>query len=275
MSELQITVNSRTLERLVFVFLVVLLLGANIWQFSRDKGSNEVTGRVTTPVDTSATAPATTTATTPQAPKATCFDGIKNQDETQTDCEGVCGTYWYEDGCHKEPKAAAPEAECKFNSDCKTGFACEEQKCVEEPPECTTNDECAALEECKSGKCVEKELSGELSVNVVDATLKAGAGNDTKKVIDVKLSIENGKTKSIVLYGKAFVYEDKSDDFYNLGKQFEIGTIKGGETSEKYYAITNPSFQDDGENRYIRVEIYDENDEKQSVDGTLTKKIYP
>src|SRR3989339_293794 len=103
MSELQITVNSRTVERLVFVCLIVLLLGLNIYQWRTDKGTNELTGQVTTPVDTT-TAKTTAQTAAVETPKATCFDGIKNQDETQVDCEGICGTYWYDDGCHAEPK---------------------------------------------------------------------------------------------------------------------------------------------------------------------------
>lgn len=272
MSELQITVNSRIIERLVFVFLIVALLGLNIYQWRSDSGNTELTGQVTTPIDTSAARPATTTTTTPEA--ATCFDGIKNQDETVADCEGICGGYYYDGNCNKEAKAV-PTIECKFNSDCKDGFDCTDSTCTERPPECTTNDNCGNLEECKEGQCVEKELSGELSVDVIDATLKAGAGNDTKKVQDVKLLITNGKTKSVVIYGKAYVYMDKSDDFYDIGKEFDIGTIKSGETKEVFYPLANmPSFQDDGEKRYIRVEIYDDNDEKLSVEGTLVKKVY-
>ena len=37
-------------------------------------------------------------------PEETCDDGIKNQDETQIDCGGVCGGYYYDDACHEEPK---------------------------------------------------------------------------------------------------------------------------------------------------------------------------
>ena len=41
----------------------------------------------------------------------TCSDGIKNQDESDTDCGGVCG-------------ACRDYYECRFDQDCKTGSAC-------------------------------------------------------------------------------------------------------------------------------------------------------
>ncbi len=34
----------------------------------------------------------------------TCYDGVKNQDETGIDCGGVCGGYWYDNACHPTPK---------------------------------------------------------------------------------------------------------------------------------------------------------------------------
>jgi len=34
----------------------------------------------------------------------TCQDNIKNQDETNVDCGGKCGGYWYDNSCHSSPK---------------------------------------------------------------------------------------------------------------------------------------------------------------------------
>jgi hypothetical protein len=36
--------------------------------------------------------------------KPTCTDGIKNQNEVQVDCGGLCGGYWYDGVCNDEPK---------------------------------------------------------------------------------------------------------------------------------------------------------------------------
>jgi hypothetical protein len=33
-----------------------------------------------------------------------CNDNLKNQDEAGIDCGGVCGGYWYDNGCHEHPK---------------------------------------------------------------------------------------------------------------------------------------------------------------------------
>ncbi|MBN2052004.1 hypothetical protein JW756_00700 [Candidatus Woesearchaeota archaeon] len=37
-------------------------------------------------------------------PVESCSDGIRNQDETNVDCGGTCGGYWYDGGCHSSPK---------------------------------------------------------------------------------------------------------------------------------------------------------------------------
>ncbi|MFH1916544.1 MAG: hypothetical protein ABIJ21_04725 [Nanoarchaeota archaeon] len=283
MSELQITVNSRTIERLVFVILIVFLLGLNIYHWTADNSpltKNEVTGLVT---DKNLAADKDTPTKDAAAQKAkvdeTCYDGIKNQDETATDCGGICKGYWYDDGCQAEPKAvttAEPSVECRMNSDCESGYTCEDGSCIEIPPECTTNADCNSNEECTSGKCEEKRLSGNIEVNVLDATVNAGTGEGTKKVTDVKLEITNGKSKSIIIYGKAYVYTGRGDAFYDLGKEFDIGTVKSGETITRFFPIDSMfSFQDDDEDRTIRVEIYDEDDEEVDVDGDLVKKIYP
>ncbi len=36
--------------------------------------------------------------------KASCTDGIKNQNEVVVDCGGVCGGYWYDNACNPQPK---------------------------------------------------------------------------------------------------------------------------------------------------------------------------
>lgn len=43
--------------------------------------------------------------------KESCYDNIRNQDESGIDCGGVCGGYWYDDYCHPVPKDKEPEPE--------------------------------------------------------------------------------------------------------------------------------------------------------------------
>jgi hypothetical protein len=42
------------------------------------------------------------------SPTVSCNDGVRNQDETNIDCGGVCtsvnGVYWYDNACHSTPK---------------------------------------------------------------------------------------------------------------------------------------------------------------------------
>jgi len=46
----------------------------------------------------------------------TCYDGIRNQDETGPDCGGACGGYWYDNECHPKPKeqpGPGPQETCE------------------------------------------------------------------------------------------------------------------------------------------------------------------
>lgn len=51
----------------------------------------------------------------PAQATGTCFDSTKNQDETNIDCGGTCGGYWYDGTCHEEPKGTGSQ-ETKPNS---------------------------------------------------------------------------------------------------------------------------------------------------------------
>ena len=43
--------------------------------------------------------------------RETCFDGIKNQDESNVDCGGVCEGFWYDDNCHDISEEEKQEVE--------------------------------------------------------------------------------------------------------------------------------------------------------------------
>ena len=46
----------------------------------------------------------------PATAAGTCFDNATNQDETNVDCGGVCGGYWYDGSCHETPHPSVPTA---------------------------------------------------------------------------------------------------------------------------------------------------------------------
>jgi len=247
----------------------------NVYQFvhkpSIDQG---VTGKVTQEIQSKDQEQASVAA----APAETCKDGIMNQDEANIDCGGACGGYWYDETCNTDPKPAEPVAECRLNSDCKEGFACKESACVELPPECVEDNDCMSTEICKVGKCEARPLSGDIEVSIEAVTVGKGAGNstDNKKVTEVKLAITNGMSKSMTLSGKAYVYSGPNDPMYTLATKFDIGRLKSGESSAKYYNVEGKTFKDEGEQMTIRIEIYDENgDQLDTKPMTLTKKFTP
>lgn len=272
MSDIQVTINSRSLERFFFITIILVLAGLNIYSWiGTDKldTDNNATGNA---IDTSAGAVARSAGI---EGAETCSDGIKNQDETNVDCGGVCGGYWYEGKCNDIPQIQSnPEAECRLNSDCKAGFQCASGACVEIPPECETNSDCRYDEECKSGKCVEKRLSGKLDVKIETVEIGAGVGTETKKLKSVKLNIENGLSKTVVLYGKAYIYKSRSDPMYAVaqGGTFNIGSVKSAEAFSRFFTINGVSFPDDKSSRTVRIEIYDDDD---VLIDSFEKNAYP
>ncbi|MFH1072374.1 MAG: hypothetical protein V1743_03010 [Nanoarchaeota archaeon] len=278
MAEIQLTINPRTVERVLFVFIILILLGLNVYHWVNKPGIDQsVTGQVTQDLDSQAAAAAKTTVV-PETPAASCSDSIKNQDETDIDCGGTCNGYWYDGKCNTVPKPAEPAPECRLKSDCNDSFECKDGTCVELPPECTENDDCTSTEICKERKCEDRPLSGDLAVSIETVTVGKGAGNatDRKKVTEVKLAITNGLSKSMTLSGKAYVYYGPNDPMYSLSTKFDIGRLKSGESSVKYYNVEGKTFKDEGEQMTIRIEIFDENGEQLDTEPmTITKKFTP
>lgn len=276
MSEIQLTVNSRSLERFFFIIVILVLASLNFIQWNHDTG-DAVTAQVTADTELQGVEDTDVPETQTDADlvAGTCTDGIKNQDETQVDCGGTCSGYWYDNDCNSEPKEADDDIECRMNSDCDSGYTCEDNACVEIPPECEEDSDCQYNEECTADfKCEEKRLSGLLEAKILTVDVAAGVGENTKKVKAVKLEIENGKGKTMVLYGKAYIYEDRSDPMYDVaqGGEFEIGSVKTGETVSQFFTIKGVSFPDDDESREIRIVIFDDDDEE--VD-TVKTTAYP
>ena len=65
-------------------------------------------------------------------PPPTCSDGIKNQDETDVDCGGVCVS---------QGKKCVNASSCKISNDCQSNYCNPSTlKCENAPPGCTDND---------------------------------------------------------------------------------------------------------------------------------------
>ena len=133
-----------------------------------------------------------------------CFDKIKNQDETDADCGGSC-------------------------TECTVGKLCKENS------DCSTDS-------CVSGKCAKKlDLSGDIDLVVKDVTT-IGGGATSAKVDSIEASITNGKAKNanleLRIWAKSFnnVYyhnqigmvEDRDDEKPYI--IIPVGNIAPGKT---------------------------------------------
>src|SRR5690349_18345888 len=113
-ARITITVKPIYVERIIYWVVIAALLGLLLFVYFKDSGSCDAgtqQGTSGTQVGSGAQAQAPDTPTpTPSAPKASCSDGVKNQDETDVDCGGSCAT-------------CASGKSCGSNSDC-TGGTC-------------------------------------------------------------------------------------------------------------------------------------------------------
>ncbi|MBN1792763.1 hypothetical protein JW826_03705 [Candidatus Woesearchaeota archaeon] len=53
--------------------------------------------------------------------RESCFDKKQNQDETEVDCGGVCGGYWYNEKCNAVPSGSQPTQTAKEGT-CRDGI---------------------------------------------------------------------------------------------------------------------------------------------------------
>ena len=156
MAQYDIRIDTRRLERLAYVIVIILLFTMLIRPGFRNNtlkyfdSKEAITGAVT------GTEPSKETAQVVEKPvqktspkigpelkmpsqtqpvaqikiKPGCTDRIQNQDETNVDCGGACGGYWYDNKCNKLRPA---KKECEADEDCKEGYLCQNEKCVKSP----------------------------------------------------------------------------------------------------------------------------------------------
>ncbi|MBN1646023.1 hypothetical protein JW868_03215 [Candidatus Woesearchaeota archaeon] len=230
MAELQITVKTRTLERMIYIIIILVLLVFVIMDFFEDSGTSDNTSDNNGHNDEENA-----------AAQATCSDGIKNQDETNIDCGGTCGGYWYESTCNAEPQdtSTTNEVECRLHSDCEGDmYMCRNGECVFEP-ECEQDSDCDEGYTCEDNACEEIPLSGAVTYTIGNID---GSGTDFIRVEEVQLSIENGRPDTIFYQFDVWIYYKESDylaDQKINTNPIPVGQIAPGQTVSKYYNI-NP-----------------------------------
>lgn len=116
MDEVTITVRPRTVERIIFIIIIIILAALYVREIVVDNRC-DVKENITEEVENiSITQPQNETLNESEeseenetelpSPEETCVDGIKNQNEVGVDCGGVCGGYWYTNECHTTPQSA-------------------------------------------------------------------------------------------------------------------------------------------------------------------------
>ncbi len=263
MAEIQISIETRTLERIVWV-LIILVLGALV---VRDilSGPTDIVRQNSTEPQAAAPSSLAPPSPAPSAAVPNCSDALKNQDETEVDCGGVCRGFWYDGKCN-----AAPKPECASDADCGAGRECLAGKCVAKP-ECAADADCAAGEECKAGQCEKKPLSGALDITITSVHVAPGSAADLFKVDSFDVSFDNGLSKSTTLTGKIYYFKGASDAFLDLdrGSIPEV-VLSSGEKLAKTFPVPNPVsrprgkdytfkviFEDDGGVEHIKTKKFD------------------
>lgn len=234
MGELVIRLDGRTLERVAYWLVIVILLVLLIFSYV---GNDSPTGQVVNDSEeTELAAPEPAEEPEPAEPEPvpaieeTCSDDIRNQDETNIDCGGVCtdinGEYWYNNRCNDDPEPEEPS------------------------------------------------LSGsvEFSVSNVEKKNAPGDGDTAVKVESFRVTITNGEEDdffgSVRAYAKSVSgvslnqFGDNLDEDTIYMGPFDIGEVESGESvtltfSDSGAYIFQQAGYDVGDDFRLQVELVD------------------
>ncbi|MFH1649596.1 MAG: hypothetical protein ABIA93_03535 [Candidatus Woesearchaeota archaeon] len=282
MSDVNITVSTRFLERTLY-WVLIIGLGIGLFLTILDNhdlkqkielggGSAQAAAQQTAPSNDSGSTGITGAVTNDSEPKCTA----------NIDCE--IGYECTEGSCVK----ITPVVECNLHSDCVDKgalYKCRDSKCVYEP-ECTTNDDCDSGFECTKNKCVETTLSGEVELKVTEIQYlydDAALDNDgNTRLRSFDLEITNGLSSSVDYTGLVW-FVSKSHQIDIGSKNWKYGfewdsdmnsldlpVIKSGETYTKRVTLTHNSGDaggnwplaqiTDGDRAYFEVRFYTDSD---------------
>lgn len=193
----------------------------------------------------------------------TCVDNKKNQDETDVDCGGSCGS-------------CVAGKQCDVNSDCASNI-CTAGTCTNTP---TTP---------------EKTLSGKVNFDLKSVEVQKAPTNNARKVVRLDYVIENGLDESLgQVTMKVFVKSAKTSS-YCLNQQPDSGSdcnkpyaeilVRGPDSGksatesqsiEGKYLITDPSYYDPDntnlDNFIVAVYLYDSGGNE--IDGKTVTDAY-
>lgn len=194
---------------------------------------------------------------------ATCVDNKKNQDETDVDCGGSCGS------CVAGKK-------CSANSDCASNI-CTAGTCTNTPP------------------AAEQTLSGKVNFDLKSVEVQKAPTNNARKVVRIDYTIDNGLDEDLgQITIKVFVKSAKTSS-YCLNQQPDPGSdcnkpyaeilVRGpnsgksateSQSIEGKYLITDPSYYDPDntnlDNFLVSVYVYDAGGNE--IDGKTITDTY-
>ena len=108
-----IYLKGEAVERFVYITIIVILAAVLVYGYffrgvcpglEETSDVEDTTDKTTKSDDTTSPTPKENKTIIPEKPKETCSDGLKNQDETQVDCGGTCGGYFYDEKCNENPE---------------------------------------------------------------------------------------------------------------------------------------------------------------------------
>lgn len=182
MDETKITITLRPIyiERIIYWLLIILLAVLLIISYLGEADAPEETTPVVTGVSPDLEQPGEDAAKSEvEEVGETCFDGEKNQDETDVDCGGSCG------GC-------ALEEVCESANDCLADY-CVDNRCASEEP---------------------VDLSGDVELKLLKVETEENTGTGAEKITKIQYSLTNGLEEDLNMVTlKVFVKSKTSNDY--------------------------------------------------------------
>lgn len=252
MDETRITITLKPIyvERLVY-WIVILALGVLlVLSYLNDDGTGIPEDRTgSTGTETAAPAPvADDPEPVEETPTASCSDGLKNQDETDVDCGGSCGT------------CAAGKA-CAAGTDCAGGY-CVSGKCTSQPAPTLSGKLEAQLTDVE----YQKSASGTVKVSGIQYTITNGLSDNVDRFL-VKLYVKNKAGTRCLNQRTTGTCDDSYAEFTLPGLASGKSTTDGHEITDAEYttqmgrfliADTGYDFEDSSLDDFtVQIYLYD------------------
>lgn len=202
MGEIVIRFDRFILERMIYIIIILVLAILLVFSYLSDSPTSNVVqeednNQSNQIVEEQNETEPEAAAETESVVDATCSDDIKNQDETDVDCGGVCasinGEYFYDGECHMNPEPEEPELSGEFEL------------------------EITDVETEKS------ETSDAYKISEFTAEVHNGMSND--EFLSIRAFVKTLSGRTLLQYGVE--YDDEEKPYIG---PFDLGEVESGET---------------------------------------------